>query len=302
MLARSGHGDVEQTLLFFGASEAGIFPRCKARRDRKSGRCEVRSVPSTNRTVASASALRLPSMPVWQPARMTIGNSKPLDLWMLMMRTASRFSSASTLSPSSLTSSTRFSSWRIASLSVVNPSRPSSSACCGKLLQIGHCLLAVKIAGREQLHRQRCEHMRDRGSDRQGAGLFVQARERVVKLGQGRRKIFAGEFCRGAVVEQVLPVQFVNLLIGESAQRRAQHADQRQTVVGIFHRAQQIDGVDDFFRGVKMALAFDDVANSLTAQGFQVVVNVGELAQQNRDVFRLRMDFFAARVQNRGFA
>ena len=88
-------------------------------------------------------------------------------------------------------------------------------------------------------------------------------------------------------------MQFVNLLVGEPAQRRAQHADQRQTVMGIFHGAQQIDGVDDFFRGVKMALAFDDVANPLAAQRFQVIVDVGELAQQNRDIFRLRLDFFA---------
>ena len=104
-------------------------------------------------------------------------------------------------------------------------------------------------------------------------------RERVVELGQGRRKIFAGEFCRSAVIEQVLPVQFVNLLVGEPAQRRAQHADQSQTVMGIFHGAQQIDGVDDFFRRIKMALAFDDIANPLAAQRFQVIVDVGELAQ-----------------------
>ncbi len=96
----------------------------------------------------------------------------------------------------------------------------------------------------------------------------MQARQRVIELGQRRWKILSSEFRGSAVIEQVLPVQLINLLVGEPAQRRAQYADERQPIVGIFHCAQQVDGVDDFFRGVKVAFAFDDVANFLAAQGF----------------------------------
>ena len=85
-------------------------------------------------------------------------------------------------------------------------------------------------------------------------------------------------------------MQLINLQVGEPAQGRAQHADQGQAVVGVLHRAQQIDRVDDFFGGVKVALAFDDVANSLAAQGFQIIVDVGQLAHQDRDIFRLGVD------------
>ncbi len=51
-----------------------------------------------------------------------------------------------------------------------------------------------------------------------------------------------------------------------------------------------------------MALALDDVANPLAAQRLQVVVNVGELAQQNGHVFRLRAHRFAMRSEDRGLA
>jgi hypothetical protein len=97
-------------------------------------------------------------------------------------------------------------------------------------------------------------------------------------------------------------MQFINLLVSEPAQRRSQDADQRHPVMGIVHGAQQIDRVDDLLSRVKVALAFDHVTNSLAAQRFKVVVDVSELTEQNRDVFRLRIDVFAARVKNRGFA
>ena len=93
-------------------------------------------------------------------------------------------------------------------------------------------------------------------------------------------------------------MQFINLLIGEPAQWRTQHADQRQAIERIFHRAQEVHRVDDFLGGVKMALAFDDVTNALAAQRFQVIVNIGELAKQNGDVFCLNVDAFTAGVEN----
>src|SRR6266498_2142517 len=107
-----------------------------------------------------------------------------------------------------------------------------------ELLQIRHRLFAVKIAGGKQLHRQGREYVSYRSPNRQGAGLFVQTRERVIELNERRWKILAPEFYRGPAIEQVLPVQLVNLLVGETAQRRAQHADQSQTVMGILHRAE----------------------------------------------------------------
>src|SRR4030095_6331473 len=107
-----------------------------------------------------------------------------------------------------------------------------------------------------------------RGANRHSAGFIMEARQRVIKLYQRRWKILSSEFPGSAVIEQVLPVQLINLLVGETAQRRAQDADERQPIVGIFYCAQQVDGVDDFFRGVKVALTFDDVTNFLAAQGF----------------------------------
>src|SRR6185369_16015501 len=101
--------------------------------------------------------------------------------------------------------------------------------------------------------------MGDRGPDRQGPSLIVKARQGVIELGESRWEIFPSESLGSAVVEQILPVQFIDLLVDESPQRRTQDADQRQAVMRIFHRAQQVDGIDNFFRRIKMALAFDDV-------------------------------------------
>ena len=84
-----------------------------------------------------------------------------------------------------------------------------------QLLQIRHCLFAVKIAGCQQLHRQRREDMCYRGADRHGPSLIVKARQSVIELGERRWKILPSEFLGGAVIEQVLPVEFINLLVGE---------------------------------------------------------------------------------------
>ena len=142
------------------------------------------------------------------------------------------------------------------------------------------------------------ENTRDRRADRQSARLVVEPRQRAIKIDQRRRKLLVVELGAVTIVEPILPVQLVNLQIGEAAQRRTQHADQSQTVVGILHRAQQVDRVDDFFGGVEMAFAFDDVADPVTAKRLQVVVNVGQLAHQDGDVFGLGVDGLAAGIEN----
>ncbi len=300
MFARPGHGDVEQALLFLGASQAGLLG-------------DVKTGEILHRTDAQSREARRPI-----EERFGVGVAPAFDAGLAAGQNDDRelqafgFVNAHDAHGVQVLFGERALAFVLdvehALFQLANRFLQRGQAFAAEqlgllreLLQIRHRLLAVKIAGREQLHRQGCEHVRDRGADGQRAGLFVQARERVVELGQGRREILA-EFCRGSVIEQVLAVQLVNLLIGESAQRRAQHADQGQTIVGIFHRAEQIDGIDDFFRGVKVALALDDVANPLAAQRLQVVVNVGELAQQNGHVFRLRAHRFAMRSEDRGLA
>ena len=56
-------------------------------------------------------------------------------------------------------------------------------------------------------------------------------------------------------------------LIGQAADGRAQHAYERQAIIGIFDGAQQVDRIDDFFGGIEMALAFDDVTNAAAPKG-----------------------------------
>ena len=107
-----------------------------------------------------------------------------------------------------------------------------------QLGQVGHRLLAVEMAGGEQLHRQSGKYPIDGGADGQGSGFYVEPGQRLIELGERRGKLFHVEFGGVAIVEPVLPVQLVNLQIGEPAQGRAQHADQGQAVVRVLHRAQ----------------------------------------------------------------
>ena len=66
--------------------------------------------------------------------------------------------------------------------------------------------------------------------------------------------------------------------------------------MGIFDSAEQIDGVDDFFGGVEVALPLDYVANAPMSKRLQIVMNIGELAEKKRDVFRLSHHLFASGV------
>ena len=228
MLSRSGHGDVEQTLLFFGVSQPGFSAMYSpARSEIAPMRRPVSPVDQSNS--ASAAALCLPSMPVWQPARITMGNSKPFrfvnahdahgievffgehafafifDVEHALFQLADRFLE-------------RGQSFAAKQLGLLR-----------QLLQICHRLFAVKIAGRQQFHRQRREYMGYRGANRQSAGLIMQARQRVIELVRASVENLSSEFRGSAVVEQVLPVQLINLLVGEPAQRaRVDTPTQRQ--------------------------------------------------------------------------
>ena len=50
-----------------------------------------------------------------------------------------------------------------------------------------------------------------------------------------------------------------------------------------------------------MALAFDHITDALAPKRLQIVVHVGQLAQQERDISRLGGDGFAVRVENLRF-
>ena len=88
-------------------------------------------------------------------------------------------------------------------------------------------------------------------------------------------------------------MQIINALVRHATERRSQDADESEPVVRITDGAKEIDGVDDFFGGVEMALSLDHVANLPAPKRLQIVIDIGELTEKNRNIFWLCSGPFA---------
>jgi hypothetical protein len=99
----------------------------------------------------------------------------------------------------------------------------------------------------------------------------------------------------------MLAMQFIDGLIRQPAQRRAEHAHKGQPVVCIFNRSEQIHGVDDFFRGVKVPFSLDNIANAIAPKRLQVIVDVGELSKKDGNILRLRLNPLSTGLRRRSF-
>src|SRR6266542_2705240 len=98
----------------------------------------------------------------------------------------------------------------------------------------------------------------------------------------------------------MLAMQFIDGLIRQPAQRRAEHAHKGQPVVWILNCPEQIHGFDDFFRGVKVSLSLDNIANAIAPKRLQVIVDVGELSKKDGNILRLRPNLLSTGVENGG--
>src|SRR5262249_43475269 len=150
-----------------------------------------------------------------------------------------------------------------------------------QLFEIRNRLLSMERGGGEQPHGRAFEDSRDRFAYRPRAGLAIQTHKYGVKLAHvlGRQQVD-----RGRVVEQAPAAELVYLRVCKAAERRAQNAHERKPVVRVVDGAEQIDGVDNLLDGVKMSFALHDIAQSTASKRLDVIMDIGELAEQKRHV------------------
>ncbi len=114
--------------------------------------------------------------------------------------------------------------------------------------------------------------------------------------------VFTRETLRDAKIQQAQAVKLINLAVGESAQRRAQHAHECEPVVRVVDRAQQVHCIDDFLDGIEMPFALDHVGDAASAQRLEVVVDIGQFSQQYRDIPGLNGARFSFSIRNHRLA
>ena len=74
--------------------------------------------------------------------------------------------------------------------------------------------------------------------------------------------------------------EIVNLSIRQAAERRTQHSQKCDVIMGMVEHAKDVDQVDDFLAAIVMFLPFDEVGNVIAAKGIQVSVGLRLFSKQ----------------------
>src|SRR6478672_7977 len=68
--------------------------------------------------------------------------------------------------------------------------------------------------------------------------------------------------------------EIVNVPIRQAAERRTQHSQKCDVIMGMVQHAKDVDEVDDFLAAIVMFLPFDEVGNIIASKGVQIPVGL----------------------------